>query len=215
MKKLLLIILCLPILVLAQQTYVPDDNFEAYLEANGMGNGIANDDSVYTSAIDIVTNLYVGSQNISDLTGIEDFIALEFLMCSDNQITNLDLSNNIYLSTLFCNNNHLSYLNLKNGNNTSIPINNVSNCLSIINNPLLYCIEVDNISFSNNNWFGAIDTQHYFSTNCPPPSAIKDHKTNKEILKITDLLGRETKKTNQPLLYIYDDGTIEKRIVIE
>ena len=41
MKKLLLILLCLPLMTLAQQTYVPDDNFEAYLEANGMGNGIA------------------------------------------------------------------------------------------------------------------------------------------------------------------------------
>ena len=40
--------------------------------------------------------------------------------------------------------------------------------------------------------------------------------TNKELLKVTDLLGRETKGTkNQPLLYIYDDGTVEKRIVIE
>ena len=28
MKKLLLILLCLPILTLAQQTYVPDDNFD-------------------------------------------------------------------------------------------------------------------------------------------------------------------------------------------
>ena len=37
----------------------------------------------------------------------------------------------------------------------------------------------------------------------------------KELLKVTDLLGRETKGTNQPLLYIYDDGTLEKRIVIE
>ena len=44
MKKLLLILFYLPLLTLAQQTYVPDDNFEAYLEANGMGNGIANDD---------------------------------------------------------------------------------------------------------------------------------------------------------------------------
>ena len=26
---------------LSPQTYVPDDNFEAYLEANGMGNGSA------------------------------------------------------------------------------------------------------------------------------------------------------------------------------
>jgi hypothetical protein len=39
--------------------------------------------------------------------------------------------------------------------------------------------------------------------------------TNKELLKVTDLLGRETKGTNQPLFYIYDDGTVEKRIVIE
>jgi len=44
---------------------------------------------------------------------------------------------------------------------------------------------------------------------------IKEHTTNKELLKVTDLLGRETKQTNQPLFYIYDDGTVEKRIVIE
>ena len=39
--------------------------------------------------------------------------------------------------------------------------------------------------------------------------------TNKELLKVTDLLGRETKQTNQPLFYIYDDGTVEKRVIIE
>ncbi|MDA7728857.1 plastocyanin/azurin family copper-binding protein [Flavobacteriales bacterium] len=46
-------------------------------------------------------------------------------------------------------------------------------------------------------------------------AAIKEHTTNIELFKITDLLGRETKQTNQPLFYIYDDGTVEKRIVIE
>ncbi len=47
-------------------------------------------------------------------------------------------------------------------------------------------------------------------------TAIKDHSTNKELLKVTDLLGRETKGTkNEPLFYIYDDGTVEKRINIE
>jgi len=35
------------------------------------------------------------------------------------------------------------------------------------------------------------------------------------IPKVTDLLGRETKQTNQPLLYIYDDGTVEKKIILE
>ena len=76
MKKLLLILLCLPMIGFGQQTYVPDDNFEAYLEANGMGNGIANDDSVTTANIDTVTSLYVYQLNILDLTGIEDFTAL-------------------------------------------------------------------------------------------------------------------------------------------
>ena len=42
-----------------------------------------------------------------------------------------------------------------------------------------------------------------------------NNETNKILLKVTDLLGREIKKTNQLLFYIYDDGTVEKRIVIE
>ena len=57
------------------QTYVPDDNFEAYLEthdasgnvvaigaSNSMGNGITNDDSVTTANVSGVTNLDVNSQ---------------------------------------------------------------------------------------------------------------------------------------------------------
>ncbi len=46
-------------------------------------------------------------------------------------------------------------------------------------------------------------------------NTIIEDNTKKELLKVTDLLGRKTKKTNHPLLYIYDDGTVEKRIVIE
>jgi N-acetylneuraminic acid mutarotase len=39
-----------------------------------------------------------------------------------------------------------------------------------------------------------------------------------KLIKITDVLGREKKqknKTNQPLLYIYDDGTVEKKIIFK
>ena len=39
--------------------------------------------------------------------------------------------------------------------------------------------------------------------------------SSKKLLKITDVLGRETKERNQTLYYIYDDGTVEKRIIIE
>ena len=39
---------------------------------------------------------------------------------------------------------------------------------------------------------------------------------NRKLEKVVDILGKETKpKTNTPLIEIYDDGTVEKRIVIE
>jgi len=39
---------------------------------------------------------------------------------------------------------------------------------------------------------------------------------NRKLQKVVDILGKETKpKTNIPFIEIYDDGTVEKRIVIE
>ena len=46
MKKILLILFCVPILTFGQKTYVPDNTFENYLESNGMGDGIASNDGV-------------------------------------------------------------------------------------------------------------------------------------------------------------------------
>ena len=43
-----------------------------------------------------------------------------------------------------------------------------------------------------------------------------EKETNNNLIRVTDLLGQETTyKKNTPLFYIYDDGTVEKRIVIE
>jgi hypothetical protein len=40
--------------------------------------------------------------------------------------------------------------------------------------------------------------------------------TPKQLIKIVDVLGRETPfKPNTPLLYIYDDGTVERKMVIK
>ena len=47
-------------------------------------------------------------------------------------------------------------------------------------------------------------------------TAIDELKAPKQLLFVTDVLGRKTNPTNNvPLLYRYDDGTVEKRIVIE
>jgi len=50
---------------------------------------------------------------------------------------------------------------------------------------------------------------------CPNASSVSEINTKRQVVRVTDVLGRETKGINQPLFYIYDDGAVEKRIVIE
>ena len=97
-----------------QKTYVPDDIFETYLEASGMGDGIALNDSVLTGNINTVSNLNISSLSISNLTGIEDFIALTYFDCGNNNLSSLDISNNTALTHFTCNDNQLASLDLTN-----------------------------------------------------------------------------------------------------
>jgi hypothetical protein len=40
--------------------------------------------------------------------------------------------------------------------------------------------------------------------------------SNKNLIKIVDVLGRKTNpKNNTPLFYMYDDTSVEKKVVIE
>ena len=172
MKKLLLILLCLPTLTLAQQTYVPDDNFEAYLEANAMGNGIANDDYVTTSNINTLTYLDVDNQNIADLTGIEDFTALTTLYCGNNQLTSLNVSANTALTALGCWNNQLTSLDVS--QNTALTIlkcwNNQLTSLDVSQNTALttlWCGEnqLTSLNVSYNTDLNELDCHNNLLTN--------------------------------------------------
>ena len=50
-----------------------------------------------------------------------------------------------------------------------------------------------------------------------PASVINYNSTNQStVIKITDVLGRETNsQNNRTLFYIFDDGTVEKKIIFE
>ena len=49
-----------------------------------------------------------------------------------------------------------------------------------------------------------------------PSTSVEEYNTNKKLLRTTDILGRETKETKNTLLfYIYDDGTVERRITTD
>jgi Leucine-rich repeat (LRR) protein len=92
-------------------TYVPDDNFEQTLIDRGYDSGPLND-SVPTKKIFSIQSLQIDYCKISDLTGIEDFIALEYFICSNNELTSLDFSKNISLKELRCAANKLTSLDL-------------------------------------------------------------------------------------------------------
>ena len=91
MKYVLLTLLIIPLLGVAQLTYVPDDNFEQKLIVLGYDDVL--DDYVITSHIDTVTELDLSFSlgGIKDLTGIKDFIALKSMNCKGNDLTSLDV----------------------------------------------------------------------------------------------------------------------------
>jgi len=83
MKKTITLfsLLLLSITMFAQYTAIPDANFENALAAY---DDIPGDGQVPTANIDSVFYLNLTGLSISDLTGIEDFVALERLYCGDN-----------------------------------------------------------------------------------------------------------------------------------
>ncbi len=119
MKKLLPLLIT-PLLSLGQYTYVPDDNFEQRLIDLFFDDVL--DDYVLTENISSVEELYICCSNISDLTGIEDFINIKTLDCNFNpDLLSLDLSNNTELISISAN-------QISGTENGSLEYIDVSNC---------------------------------------------------------------------------------------
>ena len=101
-------------------TYVPDNVFEDYLEDLGFGDDIVYNDFVYTHRINNKKHLFLGpgvfnlSGDVSNMEGLQDFLALKELRCQDNQISILDVSNNQNLEWLWCDSNPIEQLNVTN-----------------------------------------------------------------------------------------------------
>ena len=102
----------------AQNVNIPDANFKAALVNNSSINTNmdaeiqVSEASVFNGGISLVTyteaNGTTSGLNITDLTGIEAFVALDSLNCSFNQISGLDVSSNIALTYLNCSGNQLT-----------------------------------------------------------------------------------------------------------
>lgn len=150
-----------------QSTYVPDDNFEQRLIDLGYDNIL--DDSVLTSSIDTVTALTVGvnSMFVYDLTGIEDFTGLKYLNCAYNELSTLDVSNNLELEFLYCFDNELSTLDVS--NNLALieldcSVNDITG-LNVSNNLMLKKLRcgsnnIMSLDLSNNNMLEELFVYH-------------------------------------------------------
>lgn len=105
------------------ETYVPDDNFEAALAIiTGVTND--NDDYILTASIDTLTSLDVSNKNIIDLKGLQDLASLKSLNISHNSIDSLDVSSNTSLLQLNASENRLDTLDLS--NNRLLQVLNIS-----------------------------------------------------------------------------------------
>ena len=137
--------MALSLTAFSQNTLIPDANFEQALIDNGFDTGPL-DGMVPTANINSITSLDVQAKNISDITGIQDFVSLNILNCEDNLLNTLDVTQNINLTQLFCGSNTLSSLNIFSLVNLQILwcANNQLPFLDLTNNTRLFSLVCNN-----------------------------------------------------------------------
>ncbi len=108
----------------AQIVNIPDANFKNVLvntlcvdmDYNAVGDADAdtnNDGEIQVSEAQAVLRLVVSSWGIQDMTGIQSFTNLQFLKCSQNQLTSLNVQGLTNLQILDCYQNQLLSLNVQ------------------------------------------------------------------------------------------------------
>ena len=80
-------------------------------------------------------------------------------------------------------------------------------------------IAQDELDFFKN-WIGdrLLWIDNNLPGNCitPPPVSVNNFSNNSRLLKIVDALAREVSpSSNTPLFYIYEDGTVQKKLFIK
>ncbi len=122
-------ILCLASIICAfgssaQIVNIPDPTFKAALVNSSVNTN--QDTEIQVSEANSYTGLLqlVNQFTIADLTGIEEFTQITELNCAVNQITNLDLSNNLQLTSVIAYGNLIN--NVDFGTNTNIEYLNIN-----------------------------------------------------------------------------------------
>ncbi|MCX7550378.1 T9SS type A sorting domain-containing protein [Xanthomarina sp. F2636L] len=151
MKKTLLLFttfFCLGVFTaIAQNVNIPDANFKTYLLADSAINTNSDSEISVAEAQAFSGELLINGLSISDLTGIETFVNITRLDCYSNNLTALDVSNNLALTRLHCSDNQIGTLD--------ISANPLITDIQCHNNGVLYALNIANGNNSNISWMKA------------------------------------------------------------
>jgi hypothetical protein len=138
----------------------------------------------------------------------------------NNSINSIDLNNVMIenyienLTRITISEESLKNLNLKLENNSYVFLTFIT-----IIAPQLECLEFDNINYAiNNGWDYITPTENCFGEDeCSSSTSNNlNYINHKTIDKIYNLKGQRISLVkNQPVIEIYNDGTVEKKVIIE
>jgi Leucine-rich repeat (LRR) protein len=134
------------------------------------------------TALDVSNNLSLAYLDLygNPITSINvtKNTALNYLSVSSTKITTLDLSKNVNLKNLYAGSNKLTNVNLKNGKNTLLTI------VSLVLNPDLKCILVDDANYSAANWKNKDVTSYFSNIDCSLTTYIADSKFEDKLMAL-------------------------------
>lgn len=148
--------------ILNAQVFIPDDNFESVLIQLGYDNVL--DNYVLRRNIIDIKNLNVERNSISSLAGIESFSSLEKLIVSYNNLSNINISNNLKLKHLDLFDNKISSIDVSKNTELEILVlnSNPLSSLSVVNNTKLkelsiFGTNVSSLNLLNNSLLTDLD----------------------------------------------------------
>ena len=86
----------------AQLTLIPDPIFEqALIDQGADTDGVVNG-SISTTDAETTINIFLANKGITDLTGVEDFVNLQYLNILNNSLNSIDITNCPNVNTIIC-----------------------------------------------------------------------------------------------------------------
>ena len=131
------------------KTAIPDPVFEQYLIDNSIDDVL--DGEVTTASLALVVTVILDDLNITNLSGIEDFVNLDNLWLQNTNLTNLNVSSNVLLKFLYFDNNNISNIDVSRLNSLEKLsfINNNVQSINVSSNPNLQILEISGNNILN------------------------------------------------------------------